>query len=175
MKIRLEPQHSPTEWVRQILEKAKSKAERVVEHHLVEADLQKRYANSGVYRFSDQVTDIQTRRPGNFIIGDTIYHVTATLTPSIIQKCDEDIKSGLHPLLLVPSELVSKAKYFAEYIGIEKRLSVIAIEDFVALNIIEMATGNQAKFFEVLQEIINIYNERLEEVETDMSLKIEVQ
>ena len=175
MKLSLKQHHSPVEWIRQILEEAKGKSEGVVEHCLVGAKSKKRYANTEISAFPCHSAGIQTRHSGDFIIGDTIYHVTATLTPSIIQKCDEDIKSGLHPLLLVPSELVSKAKYFAEYIGIEKRLSVIAIEDFVALNIIEMATGNQAKFLEVLQEIINIYNERLEEVETDMSLKIEVQ
>jgi len=62
---------------------------------------------------------------------------------------------------------VRKSIFFAEYTGIEKYLSVIAIEDFIAFNIIEMATGDQARFLEILQEIINIYNERLEEVETD--------
>jgi hypothetical protein len=81
---------------------------------------------------------------------------------------------------------MKKSISFAEYTGIEKYLSVIAIEDFIAFNIIEMATGDQARFLEILQEIINIYNKRLEEVETDMftrftddfvlrSLKIEIQ
>ncbi len=104
-----------------------------------------------------------------------MYHVTATPGPGVIQKCHENISSDLHPVLLVPSEQVLKAVSFAEYEGIKKYLSVIAIEDFVAINIIEMATGNQAEFIQILQEIVDLYNERLEEVETDMSLKIDVQ
>jgi hypothetical protein len=39
----------------------------------------------------------------------------------------------------------------------------------------EMANDDRSKFLDVLHEIIELYNRRLEEVETDMSLKIEVQ
>jgi len=46
--------------------------------------------------------------------------------------------------------------------------------DFVAVNIIELATKESKDFFSVLKEIVEIYNERLSEVETDVSLQIEV-
>jgi hypothetical protein len=175
LKIGFERQYSPVEWIHKILEEAKSKSGGVVEQHLVGAKLQKRHTGVQISNFPGHTADVQTGRSGDFTVGDTVYHVTATPTPNVVQKCGENIKSGLHPVLLVPGDLVSKAKSFAEFAGLEKWLSVIAIEDFVALNIIEMATGNQAKFLEILQEIIAIYNERLEEVETDMSLKIEIQ
>lgn len=175
LKISFERQYSPIEWIHKILEEAKSKSGGVVEQHLVGAKLQKRHTEVEISNFPGHAADVQTGRSGDFTVGDTVYHVTATPTPNVVQKCSENIKSALHPVLLVPGDLVAKAKSFAEFAGLEKRLSVIAIEDFVALNIIEMATGNQAKFLEILQEIITIYNERLEEVETDMSLKIEIQ
>jgi Domain of unknown function (DUF4928) len=54
-------------------------------------------------------------------------------------------------------------------------VGVVAIEDFIALNLVEMANDSASQFFDVLIQIIEIYNMRLEEVETDMSLKIEVQ
>lgn len=175
LKIRFERQHSPIEWIHKILEEAKGKSGGVVEQHLIGAKLEKRHSDVEVANFPSHAADVQTGRSGDFTIGNTVYHVTATPGPSVIQKCSENIKSGMHPVLLVPSVSVVKAISFAEYEGIEKYLSVIAIEDFVAFNIIEMATGNQAKFFEILQEIIKVYNERLEKVETDMSLKIEIQ
>jgi len=53
-------------------------------------------------------------------------------------------------------------------------LTIISIEDFVALNIIEQATEEDKDFFSVLQDIVHIYNRRLAEVETDLSLQIEV-
>jgi hypothetical protein len=53
-------------------------------------------------------------------------------------------------------------------------LAIISIESFVAINIIELAIEEKKDFFRVLQEIVNVYNKRLEEVETDLSLQIEV-
>ena len=44
----------------------------------------------------------------------------------------------------------------------------------MALNIIELATEENKDFFGVLQDIVQIYNRRLAEVETDLSLRIEV-
>jgi hypothetical protein len=175
LKISFERNYSPVEWIHKILEEAKGKSGGVVEQHLVGAKLERRHTDVEVLNFPGYAADVQTGRYGDFTIGDTVYHVTATPGPSVIKKCSENIKSGLHPVLLVPKVHIGKSLSFAEYEGIEKCLSVIAIEDFVALNIIEMATGARARFIDILQEIINIYNERLEEVETDMSLKIEIQ
>jgi hypothetical protein len=174
LKISFERQHSPAEWVHKILEAAKRKSGGVVEQHLVGAKLQQRYADIEVANFPGHAADVQTGRAGDFVIGRIVYHVTVAPTPGVVQKCHENIKSGLHPILLVPGELVSKTKSFAEYAGLEKLLSVIAIEDFVALNIIEMATDKQSRLIDVLRQILSLYNERLAEVETDMSLKIEV-
>ncbi len=53
-------------------------------------------------------------------------------------------------------------------------MTIISIENFIALNIIELATDENKDFFTVLQEIVEIYNTRLSAVETDLSLKIEV-
>jgi len=53
-------------------------------------------------------------------------------------------------------------------------LTIISIEDFVALNIIELATEENKDFFGILQDIVHIYNRRLAAVETDLSLQIEV-
>jgi hypothetical protein len=164
LKINFEQHHSPLEWVRRILEEAKNRSGGVVEQHLVGAKLQKRHT-----------AGVQTGGSGDFMIGQVVYHVTAAPTPNVIQKCRENIQAGLHPILLVPGDLASKAKDFAEFAGLKEALTVIAIEDFVALNIIEMAIDQQVRFIEVLKEIIDIYNERLEEVETDMSLKIDAQ
>lgn len=175
LKISLDRHQSPLEWVRRILEEAKNKSGGVVEQHLVGAKLQKRHANIAVPNFPGHAADVQTGRSGDFVIDGIVYHVTAAPTPNVIQKCAENIQAGLQPILLVPKDLASKAEGFGEYAGIGERLIVIAIEDFVALNIIEMAVDHKMKFIEVLKEIIDIYNERLEEVETNMSLRIDAQ
>ena len=62
----------------------------------------------------------------------------------------------------------------ADVAGIRHRVSILAIEDFITQNIIEMSTCEKQDFFFTLRSIIDVYNRRLEEVETDMSLKIEL-
>ena len=85
-----------------------------------------------------------------------------------------NIRVGLYPILLIPREQENKARILAQDEGIDKELTIISIEDFVALNIIELATEESKDFFSVLKEIVEIYNRRLAEVETDLSLRIEV-
>ena len=67
-----------------------------------------------------------------------------------------------------------RAQILAQEDNIDKEISIIAIEDFIAVNIIELATENGRDFFSILKEIVDIYNQRLADVETDLSLHIEV-
>ena len=67
-----------------------------------------------------------------------------------------------------------KATALAEDEGVDSEMSVISIEAFVAMNIIELATEANTDFFALLQEIVQLYNDRLAEVETDLSLQIEI-
>jgi len=92
----------------------------------------------------------------------------------VIQKCAENLKTGGLPILLIPKSQEYKAIALAQDEGIDKEISIISIEDFVAMNIIELATEQNKEFFNILQEIVEIYNRRLAEVETDLSLQIEV-
>jgi hypothetical protein len=118
--------------------------------------------------------DLQTAREGDFTISQMVYHVTTTPSREVIRKCATNARSGKHPILLVPFEQEVKARSIAQYEGIDNELTISSIESFVAMNIIELATEENKDFLAVLQEIIAIYNRRLSEVETDLSLKIDV-
>ncbi len=80
----------------------------------------------------------------------------------------------MYPILLIPREQENKARILAQDEGIDRELTIISIEAFVALNIIELATEESKDFFSILKEIVAIYNKRLLEVATDLSLRIEV-
>ena len=71
--------------------------------------------------------------------------------------------------------MVSKSFHFAEAIGIEKQLSIGAIEDFIGENIVEMANDARQEYLAILKALVEAYNKRLEAVETDMSLRIEIE
>ncbi|RJP19340.1 MAG: DUF4928 domain-containing protein [Candidatus Omnitrophota bacterium] len=174
LKLDIDRRQAPTAWIHLIVENAKQRSGGVVEQHLVGAKLEKRFHNMDISNHPAHAADRQTARVGDFSISQTIYHVTATPSRNVIQKCAENIKVGLFPILLIPSEQEYKAKALSQDEGIEKELTIISIEAFLALNIIELAIEENKEFFGVLQDIIKIYNRRLEEVETDLSLRIEV-
>ncbi len=174
LQVSFDQQFAPTQWVKSILEQAKGKSGGVVEQHLVGAKLQKRHSTDAIDNYPGHAADVQTRRAGDFIIGNTVYHVTVSPSHSLIGKCRENIAVGLHPIILVPNDQVIRAKSFAEYEELDKRLTVVAIEDFVALNIIEMANEEHLSPYEMLLQIIRLYNQRVEVVETDMSLQFDL-
>ncbi|NJN94330.1 MAG: DUF4928 family protein [Anaerolineales bacterium] len=174
LKLDLDRRQAPTAWVNLIVENAKQRSGGVVEQHLVGAKLERRFKHIEIPNHPAHAGDRQTARAGDFTIAKLVYHVTATPSRNVIQKCAENIKVGLQPILLVPGEQEYRAKALAQDEGIDKDLAIVSIEAFVALNIMELATEENKDFFGILQEIVHIYNRRLAEVETDLSLQIEV-
>ena len=167
-------QYSPATWIAAILDDAKGKSGGKVEQHLVGAKLEKRHPDISIPNHPGHAGDVQTGRSGDFVVGTTCFHVTTAPSSAVISKCATNIQSGLHPVLLVPREQVAKSRHLAEDKSIINDVTIIAIEDFIASNIIELSEGKQPEFISTLRSIIEIYNRRLEEVETDMSLRIEV-
>lgn len=174
LKLEIDRRKSPHAWVEQIVENAKGRSGGVVEQHLVGAKLAKRFQELEIPNHPAHAADRQTSRAGDFAIARLIYHVTANPGRAVIQKCADNLRVGEFPILLIPKSQAYKALALAQDEGIDKEMSIISIEDFVALNIIELATATNIDFFTILQEIVEIYNRRLKEVETDLSLLIEV-
>lgn len=174
LSLDLDLRHAPTAWMNVIVENAKGRSGGIVEQHLVGAKLARRFRGITVPNHPAHAGDTQTVRSGDFAISEFIYHVTASPTRNVLQKCKINATLGLHPILLVPREQLEKARFLAQDEGIDNELITVSIEDFIALNIVELATEESKDLFTVLKEIVEIYNQRLSEVETDLSLKIEV-
>ncbi len=174
LKFDVDRRHAPTTWISVILENAKGRSGGVVEQHLVGAKLARSYLDVNIPNHPAHAGDKQTERPGDFEISRIVYHVTSAPSRNVLQKCAANVMVGLSPVLLVPRGQLNKATVLAQDEGVDKQVSVLSIEDFIALNIIELATDENKDFFSILQEIVEIYNNRLLEVETDLSLQIEV-
>ena len=174
LKLELDRKHSPSAWIRVILEGAKGRSGGIVEQHLVGAKLEKRFTDIPIPNYPAHAADAQTERPGDFAVRNIVYHVTGAPGRSVIQKCAENLRQGQHPILLVPQDQEYRASALADDEGVGAQISIVSIEDFLALNIIEISTGEGVDFFHVLRDIVGIYNRRLEQVETDLSLQIDV-
>jgi hypothetical protein len=174
LKPQCDRQQSPATWIDSILVAAELRSFGVVEWHLVGATLQRRHPEIAIPNNPGHAGDAQTGRSGDFPLKDISYHVTATDGKEATERCQQNIEAGMHAVLLVPRRHLEKARTRADVIGILPRVSILAIEDFITQNIIEMSTSQQQDFFSTLKAIIDEYNRRLELVETDMSLKIEL-
>jgi len=174
LKLDIDRRQAPTTWINIIIENAKGRSGGVVEQHLVGAKLARRFGAREIPNHPAHAGDKQTERAGDFAISQMVYHVTSAPSREVIQKCKKNHRAGLFPILLVPREQKNKAGFLAQEEGFDRDLAIISIEDFVTINIIELATEENKDFFSVLKEIVEIYDRRLSEVETDLSLRIEV-
>lgn len=174
LKLDIDRRQDPATWINVIVENAKGRSGGIVEQQLVGAKLARRFQNVDIPNHPAHAADRQTERMGDFTISNLVYHVTAAPSRNVLQKCAANLRVGLHPVLLIPREQENKVRVLAQDEGIDQQLTIISIESFIALNIIELATDENKDFFSVLKEIVEIYNARLSAVETDLSLQIEV-
>jgi hypothetical protein len=175
MKLDLDRRQAPSEWVRVIIASAKGQSGGIVEQHLIGAKLERRFSPGIVIpNHPAHAADRQTDRAGDFAIKKLVYHVTAAPSSNVIQKCAANVRDGLHPILLVPADSEQAAKFLAKDQQLEKDITIISIEAFIALNVIELAIQENKDFYTVLLEIIEIYNKRLAQVETDRALQIDI-
>lgn len=170
----LDRRQAPTTWVAEILDSASGRSGGIVEQHLVGAKLERRFANILIPNHPAHAADVQTERLGDFAVSDMVYHITSAPTRNVIQKCADNIRNGLRPILLVTRSNVDRARFLAEQEKIDRELLVASIEDFVALNIVELATDENKDLYAVMIEVIEAYNRRLADVETDLSLTIQL-
>lgn len=144
-----------------------------IAQHLVGAKLQLRFPNISVSNESASTADMQTQRPGDFLIGHTAFHITVAPMPAVYEKCKHNISQGYKPFLLVPDSKLIGARQLAEQVS-EQQITVESIESFVSQNINEISSFNKENLTKSFKDLIAIYNHRVDEVETDKSLMIEL-
>ena len=155
--------------VSDILEAAGAKSGAVAQH-LVGAKLAVRYPDLDIENFSYTTADQQLGRPGDFIVGDTAFHVTVAPMPTVLDKCGENLRNGYRSMLLVPDSRLQAARQMAEAIGVQERVGVVSIESFVGQNIEELGGFGRGGLAEGFRALLDKYNERVEAVEADRSL-----
>lgn len=144
-----------------------------VAQHLVGAKLQLRFPEIEVSNEGGSTADMQTQRPGDFLIGHTAFHVTVAPMPPVFEKCRHNIQQGFKPFLLVPDSKLIGARQIAEQ-TCEQQIAVESIESFVSQNINEISAFSKDKLTTSFKDLVLLYNRRVDEVETDKSLMIEL-
>lgn len=160
--------------ISEILARAKEAGkEGPVAQYLVGAKLQLRYPEVPVPNFSYSTSDHQQGRPGDFHLEDTAFHVTVSPVGAVFERCRINLNNGLRAYLLVPDRVIAGTRQNAEAIA-PGSIFVDSIEAFVGGNVDEMSVFNRKNVVSQFRQLIEIYNSRVDEIESDKSMMIEV-
>lgn len=144
-----------------------------VAQHLVGAKLQLRFPDIIISNESASTADKPTHRSGDFTIGNTVFHVTVAPMQGVFEKCQENLLQGFKVYLIVPDSKLAGARQLADQFC-NGQIAVESIESFVSQNIEEISKFDALQLKNSIVKLINLYNSRVDAVEVDKSLMIEL-
>ena len=142
--------------------------------HLVAAKLSVIMPANSFEIHGANVADAPTDRNGDFVINSTVIHCTTSPGQPLMEKCRANIDAGCHPVIITISERVHTAQTIAEDYGILDRVDVWDIQQFISTNIYEHSLFDETQRNSTIAEIVDAYNNIIDEQETDPSLKIQL-
>jgi hypothetical protein len=156
-----------------VLEATKEGKAGHVSQHIVGAKLQLRFPSLEIVNESVSTADQPTDRAGDFLVGDTVFHVTMAPMQAVFEKCQHNIAEGYKAFLIVPDSKLAAARQMAEQFC-NGYLAVESLESFISQNLEEISTFTGSRLKTSLAQLIELYNERVDAVEIDKSLMIEL-
>jgi hypothetical protein len=180
-QIKLDASQSLRVVVRHVLEQAVARQREMpgmhyagaVMQHMVGAKLDCALGKGMIQHNSFSTSDQQSGRKGDFFVGDVAIHVTTSPGEAVIERCRENLNDGHRPLLVTRLRGLTVVEGLTENMDLADRIDVFEIEQFVALNFYEMGRFACEGRKTALVDFVTCYNDIVEEVETDPSLKIE--
>lgn len=175
-RITLNYDFSRSTWhtIQALLERAKEAGKAgPVAQHLVGAKLEIRFPGLIIQNESFSTADTPTGRNGDFLVGDTVFHVTVAPMPAVYQKCFENVQDGYRVYLLVSDHrLIAARQNSLDTCG--GRITVESIESFVSQNVEELGSFAKQTSQQEFAHLLHTYNRRVNEVEIDKSLLVEL-
>ena len=141
--------------------------------YLVGAKLQRRFPNVEVSNDRCDAADASSGRYGDFLIGDTAFHVTIAPSQGHLTKCKTNLEAGKRVFLLVPENKVIGARQNAEQMAAD-RIAVESIESFVGTNVEELSAFGREPLIAEFRRLLELYNKRVAKIEVDRSILIEI-
>ena len=160
--------------LRRILNEAKKRGkEGEVAQHLVGAKLALRFPDLDIENRAASAADESAGRPGDFLVGDTAFHVTVAPNRGHYEKCRDNLDANLRVYLLVPNGHLLSARQIAKS-EFGDRVAVESCESFVSQNIEELSGFSGDKIHGGFLRLLETYNARVREVEADLSLLVDI-
>lgn len=140
--------------------------------HLIGAKLSLALPEERIEHHGFSVADAPGGRSGDFEIGNASIHVTTTPGEAVMRKCQANIDSGRHPIVITVHNMVPAADVFAAEQGIAEKVEVLDAEQFIIANLHELGNFKASERRVKVESLVDKYNEIVGATETDPSLRI---
>ncbi|MCA0029249.1 DUF4928 family protein [Mesorhizobium sp. B263B2A] len=178
--FKLDPSKSLRSSIRHLISQAVSRQQAAggkmyagtVMQHLVGAKLDL-VKEGEITHHGASVADAPTNRAGDFLLGDVAIHVSAAPSEGLMRKVVQNLEAGLRPVIITTENGLGGAKASATLAGIEDRVDVIEIEQFISMNVYEWSKFDRDSRPTTVGELIRRYNKIVAHCEADPSLRIE--
>lgn len=140
--------------------------------HLVGAKLELAMPEIVIGHNGFSVADAVSDRSGDFVIDDSIIHITTSPGEAVVRKCQRNLESGARPIILTLAEGVTVAKVLASNAGLSGRIDIMDAEQFLAANLHELSLFKASAHRLTLEKLVEVYNRIIADNETDPSLRI---
>jgi len=144
-----------------------------VAQYLVGAKLTLRFPDLQVRNDLYSTSDAQSGLHGDFALGTTVFHVTVSPMAAHYDKCLANLQAGYDAYLLVPDRILLGARQNTELLQ-PGRISVQSLEAFISQNLEELSGFTRSQRVTGLRDLLQTYNTRVDAVENDKSLLIEI-
>jgi hypothetical protein len=146
----------------------------IILQHLVAAKLSLILPPNTLNFHGASIADASTGRQGDIFIDDVVIHCTNAPSEALIEKCGENLRAGLRPMIITVFDRVFQAELIATDRGMEGRIDVLGFEQFIASNVYELSQFKASARKITVGRIIEAYNQIVSECENDPSLRVEL-
>jgi hypothetical protein len=106
-------------------------------------------------------------------VGNVAIHVTTSPGKALIERCRDNLNDGLRAIIVTGQRGLTVAEALADNASLGDRMDAFEVEQLIALNLYEIGKFAQEGRRVAVSDFVTRYNEIIEDVETDPSLKIE--
>jgi len=145
-----------------------------VMQHLVGAKLELMLPSIAIDQRGFSVADSPGNWKGDFLVHDTVIHVTTAPSEALLRKCEENLDQNLRPVIITTESGAGGAGALARNANLADRIDIFEIEQFVAANVYEISEFAHAKRPVTLTELVDKYNRIINGCESDPSLRISI-
>jgi flagellar motor protein MotB len=139
--------------------------------HLVGAKLEL-ISGHTIEHHKSSTADQHATRDGDFELGDVTIHVTTSPSEHLIEKCRRNLERKRRPLIVTLASSIGHADNLCRLNDIEGRVEVFDAEQFLVSNFYEHGAFKTHESVVTAENVIDRYNEIIEELQEMPSLKI---